>query len=123
MTAFIDSSAWLDYFLGSKNAVPVAQAMESGEKTITSTLNLLEVYYKYLKFFPEEAEEKRVFICSHAEVILPDNAIVLEAARLKNRRGLATVDAVVWATAEKHSARLLTSDKDFKGFKPLELLR
>lgn len=123
MTAFIDSSAWIDYFHGEKSAAKVNEAIQSGERIVTSSLNLLEVYFKYLKLLPAEADDRLAFVCSHAEVVAPDKAVVTEAARLRIQRGLATVDAIVWATAEKHGARLLTSDRDFKGYKPLELLR
>jgi predicted nucleic acid-binding protein len=123
MTALIDSSAWLDYFLAEKRGKPVRELLQSGEEILASSVNLFEVYFKLMKFFPSQAEENRLYLMSRCKIIPADKEIVLEAARIKLRRGLSFADSTVWATAERHNARLVTSDADFKGYKQLELLR
>ena len=123
MTTLIDSSAWLDHFLAEKRGLPLKELLQSDEKIITSSLNLFEVYYKSLRNFPKEAEEIRGYILSRSEVIPADKDIVRDAANVKLARGLSMADAIVWATAEKQGATLVTSDRDFKGYRPLQLLR
>ncbi len=123
MTALIDSSAWIEYFTASKKGQPLHSLLSGNEPLLVSSLNLFEIYYKFLKYSREEAEEKRVFISTRAEVIPPDKEIVVQAAHLKLNRHLSLADSIIWATAEKHNARLVTADLDFKGYKNLELLR
>jgi predicted nucleic acid-binding protein len=44
-----------------------------------------------------------------------DTAIAQLAADLQRQFKLATADAIVYATAQKHGAELLTCDEHFKG--------
>ena len=93
------------------------------ESVLVSSIVLMEVYARFLKKSPGEADEKKIFMLSRGQLISVDKEIVLDAARLKVRRGLSLADAIVWATAEKHNATLITADNDFRGYRPLQLLR
>lgn len=44
-----------------------------------------------------------------------DDSLALEAADISLRQGLAMADSIIYATAIRHGARLITSDSDFKG--------
>ncbi|MFH1106768.1 MAG: type II toxin-antitoxin system VapC family toxin [Candidatus Micrarchaeota archaeon] len=123
MTALIDSSAWLDHFMAEKRGLEVRELLKSDEKVVTSSINLFEVYFQSLRKFPKEAEEIRGYILSRCDVIPADKEIVRDAAKVKLARGLSMADSIVWATAEKHGATIYTSDADFRGYRPLRLLR
>ena len=123
MTALIDSSSWVDFFAGATRGKPVQTLLDSGEKIIMSSINLFEIYSKFFKYSEQEADEKRFFLLARTEVVPADKEIVVSAAKLKIQRGLSLADAIVWATAEKHGAKLVTADRDFRGYMPLELLR
>lgn len=44
-----------------------------------------------------------------------DDSLALEAADLFLAHGLAMADSLVYATARRHGARLVTADADFQG--------
>ena len=50
-----------------------------------------------------------------ATVIPVDESLALEAADLSLDVGLAMADSLVYATARRHRARLVTGDTDFQG--------
>ncbi|MEW5955476.1 MAG: type II toxin-antitoxin system VapC family toxin [Candidatus Micrarchaeota archaeon] len=122
MTVLIDSYAWFEYFFGSQRGKAVEKAIESDERIVVSQINLIEVYAKYLKTAPSEAEEKIRFVQSRSEVIDVDREISLKAAKLKVGKGLGSADAIILATAQKESAVLLTGDKHFKEFNNVKMI-
>lgn len=44
-----------------------------------------------------------------------DDSLALEAADISLAHGLAMADSLVYATARRHGARLVTADVDFEG--------
>jgi predicted nucleic acid-binding protein len=51
-----------------------------------------------------------------------DEALALEAADVALSRGLAMADAIVYATALRSGARLVTGDRDFEGLPDVVLI-
>jgi len=49
-----------------------------------------------------------------ATIVPVDETLALEAADLALLHGLAMADAIVYATARRHGARLVTTDSDFR---------
>lgn len=50
-----------------------------------------------------------------AEIVPVDDSLALEAADVSLTLGLAMADSLVYATARRHRARLVTADRDFEG--------
>jgi predicted nucleic acid-binding protein len=50
-----------------------------------------------------------------ATVAPVDESLALEAADISLSHGLAMADSLVYATARRHGAQLVTADTDFKG--------
>ncbi|KAF5415404.1 MAG: tRNA(fMet)-specific endonuclease VapC [Candidatus Methanophagaceae archaeon] len=116
MTVLIDSWAWIEYFRGSKAGEQIKGVIEdSEEKMVISTINIAEVYRLILRFYSEDfAEEKieamkqRAFVCDVIE------EIAVEAAKIKHKKKWGLGDSLIYATAKKEGARVLTGDPDFK---------
>ncbi|KAF5430857.1 putative nucleic acid-binding protein, contains PIN domain [Candidatus Methanophagaceae archaeon] len=112
----IDSWAWIEYFRGSKAGEQIKGVIEdSEEKMVISTINIAEVYRLILRFYSEDfAEEKieamkqRAFVCDVIE------EIAVEAAKIKHKKKWGLGDSLIYATAKKEGARVLTGDPDFK---------
>ena len=120
MTVLLDSSAWLEYFFGSKKAEKVKLIVDSSERIISSKINIFEVYYRILKEKNREQAEKHVsFILSRAELDDLDTETLKLAADEKEKFGLGMADAIILATALKHNADIYTGDFDFKVAKDL----
>ena len=52
-----------------------------------------------------------------------DESLALEAADLSLARGLAMADAIIYATAQRHGAKLVTADTDFEGLENAIVIR
>lgn len=58
-----------------------------------------------------------------AQVVPLDESLAIEAADLSLAHGLAMADAIVYATALRQGATLVTSDADFDGLADVVLIR
>jgi len=63
----------------------------------------------------EERAVEAVSALRRATIVPADESLALEAADLSLRLGLAMADALVYATAQRHDATLVTGDADFQG--------
>ena len=50
-----------------------------------------------------------------ATIVPLDESLALEAADVSLRHGLAMADSIVYATAERYDAKIVTGDADFEG--------
>lgn len=79
------------------------------------------------KWLTREVGEERadeVFAYTQKCVVVPlDTTIALLAAELHREHGLATADAIVYATARHQAAELLTCDAHFERLPGVRLLR
>ena len=123
MAILIDSYGWFEYFFGSKKGETVRSIVGSGERIVISQINLFEVYYRYLKNAPAEAEEKKALLLTRCELADVDKETALAAAKIKAEHHLGMADAIVFATAKKHNCRLLTGDKHFEKLPEVEFLK
>lgn len=73
--------------------------------------------------FSEDRAVTAVSALRHARVVAVDEALALDAADIALAHRLAMADALVYATARRHAARLITSDSDFEGLPGTVLVR
>jgi predicted nucleic acid-binding protein len=65
--------------------------------------------------FSEERAIDAVALMHRAEIVSVDAALALAAADVASAHGLAMADAIIYATALRHDATLVTGDADFDG--------
>lgn len=63
----------------------------------------------------EERALEAVAALRRAAIAPVDESLALEAADVSLAHGLAMADSLVYATARRHDARLVTADEDFEG--------
>lgn len=117
MTVFkvIDTSVWLLYLGGqSKEAEEV---IDASDQLIISSITLYEVKRKLLKLkvLPERVKQEVSFIKERALVEDVDETLGEDAATLGHEHSLGMADAIIYATARKYNAQLITGDNDFRG--------
>jgi predicted nucleic acid-binding protein len=64
--------------------------------------------------FSEAQAMQAVAALRRATIAAVDETLALEAADISLQHGLAMADSLVYATARRHDARLVTCDTDFK---------
>lgn len=112
----VDSSAWLAYFAGTRNAAAFAGAIERPAELVVPALSLFEVFTRVLVQRGETDALRAVSIMRRGSRTAPlDAVLAVSAARLSAEVRLPLADAVILATARAHKAVLWTQDADFEG--------
>ncbi len=123
LIVLIDSWAWIEYFKGSKLGEIVKSYVHDDQEIIVSTINLAEIYRWILRFHEERiAEEKRMAIKDRCGIVDVDEEIAVAAARIKHELGWGLGESLIYATARREGAKVLTGDFDFKGLDDIVFL-
>lgn len=110
----VDTSAWIEWLVASTVGKKLAKELPEKSLCIVPTIVQLELC-KWLWRELGEAQADRVIAYTMTCRVEPlDTATALLAANLHRQHKLATADAIVYATAMKHGAELLTCDAHFK---------
>ncbi len=123
MRYVIDSYAWLEYFMGTRAGEKVKLLIEGLDEKITPTICLAEIYAKTLRVGDEElAEKQRRFIKERSALVLLDEKIAVESAKIdcimkKKIEGWGLADSIVYATGLTKKAEIVTGDEHFKNLK------
>ena len=88
-----------------------------------SAIAVYEVYKVIRRDVSEERALEAVSALRRATIVPVDGALALEAADIALSRGLAMADAIVYATARRHGATVLTGDVDFDGLPDALVIR
>jgi toxin FitB len=90
---------------------------------VVSAIQIYEVYKIIRRDLSEERAVSAVATLRRAAVVPVDESLALAAADLSLAHRLAMADALVYATARRHAARLVTADADFTGLPDVVLVR
>ena len=111
----VDSSAWIEWLVASSTGKRLAHEFPDKALCIVPPIVQLELS-KWLWRELGEAQTDQVMAYTLKCRVEPlDTATALLAADLHRKHKLATADAIVYATAVRHGAELLTCDAHFKG--------
>jgi toxin FitB len=119
----VDSSGWIEYLADRPLAGRFASYLEGREPMIVSAIEVYEVYTVLRRDLPEERAMEAVSALSRATIVPMDASLALEAADLALAHSLAMADSLVYATARRHGARLITGDIHFDGLPHAEVVR
>jgi len=128
MTVLVDSWAWIEYFEGSVAGEKVKELIEnSQDKVIISVVNIAEVYNSFLRVYshPDNelyAEASRKAMKQRSYVYEVDEEIAVDSARIKHEKKWGLGDSIIYATAKREGAEVLTGDPHFRGLKDVIFL-
>ena len=111
----LDSSAWIEYFLTSKQEIK--QIVESNKFIlVTSALSIFEVKRKLLKdcYQTKGIVSAIKFMKVNSLVKDISEEICEKAAEDCHKKGLHMADGIIYRTALEESAKLVSLDSDFK---------
>lgn len=111
----VDSSAWLAYFAGERNADFFSEAIEDTELLIVPVICVYEVFKVVLREKGEDEALQVVAAMQRGVVANLDSDLAVEAAWIANEEKLAFADSVIYAVAKRHNAVVWTQDADFAG--------
>jgi toxin FitB len=110
----VDSSGWLEFLADAPNADRYARHLRRPDQIVTPTIILYEVYKHVKRLNGEESAIDALGLLYKTRIVPLDDEIALLAADASLEYRLAMADAIVFATAQRHDAILVTSDSDFE---------
>ena len=97
--------------------------MDENQEIILSSINLAEIYRIALDRFDEKtAEKRRRAMITRCYLIPVDEEIAIMGARFGHERDWGLGDALIYATAIREGAKVLTGDPHFKGLEDVIFL-
>jgi len=111
----VDSSAWIEWLVDGPASVALAAEFPARAECVVPTIVQLELAKWLTRERGEEAADETIAFTQKCIVVPLDTLIAVYAADLCRQHKLATADAVIYATAQKLEADLLTCDAHFMG--------
>lgn len=111
----VDTSAWIEWLIGSPLGKAIEAQVPPREQIIVPTMVQHELAKWMTRERGEDASDELIAFTMKCSVVDLDTGLAMEAAEICRRHRLATADAIVYATARRANAQLLTCDAHFKG--------
>ena len=110
----IDSSGWIEYITGGKNAGFFDQPINDTENLLVPVVCIYKVFKRVFRAFGEERALETAGLMTLGQVIDLDRHTAISAALISLDLKLAMADSIILATAREHNATLWTQDEHFK---------
>jgi predicted nucleic acid-binding protein len=112
----VDSCGWLQFFTDGPLSADYGKELSAkSEEILVPSIVLYEVFKFLLRTSGEETAIRCTAHMTQCQMVELDATLALESAETSIATNLAMADAIVYATARKHKAPLITSDADLKG--------
>jgi predicted nucleic acid-binding protein len=111
----VDTSAWIEWLADTALGKRLGKQFPDKPQCIVPTMVQLELSKWLLREVGEDQADQVIAYTLKCVVVPLDTAIALLAADLHREYKLATADAIVYATARRQGASLLTCDAHFEG--------
>lgn len=109
----VDSSGWIEYFIGSSNADFFASAIENESNLVVPSITIYEVFRKLLLEANEDTALRSVTQMQIGRVVNLDEPLAIDAARIGIDLKIPMADSIILATARAYGAILYTMDEHF----------
>lgn len=111
----IDSSGWIEFFTDGPLSNEYASRLRNLAEIVTPVIVLYEIYKRLKRDLSEDDAIVAVSVMQRTRIVAIDQELALSAADFSLEYNLAMADALVFATARRFQAELITSDRDFDG--------
>jgi len=115
MPTVVDSSGWIEFFVGGTNADRYEKAIENSANLVVPSISIIEVYRWILRESSQTDALTVAALMRQGKVIPLDERLAVIAAEVSHRHRLSLADGIIYATALETSAKLLTQDADLEG--------
>lgn len=111
----VDTCGWIEWLADGRLADRFQPYLEDTESLVVPTIVQFELYKWLERNSGEEAAMKAIARTTRSKVLDLDTSTALLAAEFSRDHSLSVADAVIYASARKHQADLVTSDDHFEG--------
>jgi toxin FitB len=118
----VDSSGWLEYFGGGRNAGAFAPVIKATDILVVPAICTYEVFKRLLTQRGEEDALQAIGFMSLGIPAVLTQEIAVNAAYISSDLQIPMADSIILATARAYNATLWTQDADFKGMEGVEYI-
>lgn len=118
----IDTSAFIEWLIGSATGEKVEAHLPEQSDWLVPTMVQLELAKWLTREMGEDKADQVIAFTQVCQVVPLDTEIALAAAEACREHKLATADAIIFATARRHKAKLVTCDGHFDGLPGVTLI-
>jgi predicted nucleic acid-binding protein len=118
----IDSTGWVEFWGEGPRAESYAPYFEREGEILLPTIVLYEVYKKILRARGQSLADRFLSFALRQQSMAFDAELAVAAALMSLEHKLAMADAIVYATASRSGAQLITSDTHFEGLPGVTIL-
>lgn len=118
----VDTSAWIEWLTDSEIGRAVEAALPKRDEWLVPTIVQLELAKWLTREVGEDKADEAIAFAEKCAVVPLDTRLALAAAEASARQRLATADAIIYATAERYGADILTCDAHFEGLPRVMLI-
>ena len=111
----VDSSGWLEYLTEDSKAAAFGHYLEVEASVVVPSMVIFEVYKHLSRNRGKSLADRFFSLALQCRVVPLDELTALAAANASLDHRLGMADAVVYATARKFQAQLVTSNTRFRG--------
>ena len=115
MPTVVDSSGWIEFFVGGPNCACFEAAIHDTGELIVPSITITEVY-RWVMREASTADALTIAASMKQGKVVPlDERLAIMAAEVSHKHRLPLADGIIYATARAASAELLTQDADLEG--------
>ena len=122
MKYLIDSSGWVHFLLNGPLIERYLEYLQKPSQVLTPAIVVYEVYKAVKRNTNEGLACEAISALQDTVIVSLDSYLARSAADISLSHKLSMADAIVYATAAKYGARLITSDADFKDLPAVEYI-
>ena len=114
MPTVVDSSGWIEFFVGGPNCGHFESAIQNVEELLVPSISIIEVY-RWVMREASLADALTVAASMKQGKVVPlDGRLAIIAAEISHKHQLRLADGIIYAMAREASAELLTQDADLE---------
>jgi len=120
---FLDSSAWLSYFLAQN--IEIRSIIDSQNVILTSVISLFEIKRKLMKDRLNLSKVSVIlsYIKEKSLIIKLEQNICEKAAEISIKENLHSIDSLIHTSSLINDCVLVTADNDFRNLKNVMILK
>ncbi len=122
MLVVVDTSAWIEWLIDGDLRQMLVGMFPAQEQCLVPTIVQLELSKWLMRECDENIADTVIAYTQKCQILTLDTDTALQAAEMHRQHKLATADAIVYASAQRAGARLLTCDAHFKSLAGVDYL-
>ena len=111
----VDTSGWLEYFEGGRNAKEFSAPLRKWEELVVPTICIYEISKVILRESDENHLLQALAAIQKGKIVTLTPSLSTAAAKISLQYKLPMADSIIYATAKHFDAAVWTQDVDFKG--------